>query len=228
MNLVPAKEGTTPYRVTKWVLDLPFRAAYDIDVVDSWRVPQTGRAIIAANHRSFIDSIFLAVTVPRPVSFLAKAEYFERRRTAWFFKAMGQIPVRRGDPRGAKSALRDALDVLGADGLIGIYPEGTRSRDGLLHRGNLGAARLALLARAPIIPVGLRGTAEVQPIGRRVPAPNKRVEVRFGAPIYPDLTVPLRRQLSVLTRRLMADLAALSGQPTADGVTESYRELARA
>lgn len=212
MHDMPTKEGTTAYRVAKRVLDLPFQRAYDIDVVDQWRVPSFGRAIIAANHRSFIDSIFLAVTVPQPVQFLAKAEYFDSRKTAWFFRAMGQIPVRRGSLQGAKVALQDAIDVLEGDGLIGIYPEGTRSRDGLLHRGNLGAARLAVLTGSPIIPVGLSGTIDVQPIGKLIPALNKRVEVRFGAPIYPDRSISERQQLSTMTRQLMASLAALSGQ----------------
>lgn len=215
-RLVTRTEGSAAYRVAKRLLDKPLRTAYDLDIEGAARIPTSGPVIIAANHRSFMDSIFLSLTVPRPVAFLAKAEYFDKRRTAWLFRATGQIPVRRGSPGGARLALRAATDVLDADGVIGLYPEGTRSRDGLLHRGNLGAARLAIATGAPIVPVGLLGTAEVQPPDRLVPSVGKRVEVRFGNPIYPDASASDRTQLRDLTYRLMNEIAALCGQEQTD------------
>jgi 1-acyl-sn-glycerol-3-phosphate acyltransferase len=126
------------------------------------------------------------------------------------------LAANHGSPGGARTALATALDVLVDGGVIGLYPEGTRSRDGLLQRGNLGAARLAIASGAPIVPVGLIGTHAVQPPGARVPSLGKRVEVRFGEPLYPDPTAPDRTQLRDLTLRLMADIGALCGQPQAD------------
>src|SRR5688500_7563149 len=137
------------YRLAKALLSRPLRRVYDVEVQGDARLPE-GPVVLAANHRSFMDSIFLALVVDRPVSFLAKAEYFDKRRTAWIFRSTGQIPLRRGDPRGARRAVDAALGVLARGGVVGVYPEGTRSRDGRLHRGNLGPARLAARSGAPI------------------------------------------------------------------------------
>src|SRR6478752_3617247 len=107
-------------------------------------VPKEGAVILAANHRSFLDSIFLPLVLRRRVTFVAKAEYFDDPRTAWFFRAVGQIPIRREGGSAAEGALLAATDVLERGGVFGIYPEGTRTRDGYLHRGKTGVARLAL------------------------------------------------------------------------------------
>src|SRR5437879_2987487 len=175
--------GPMGYRLAKAVLGRPLRSAYDIEVDGAGGLPDGG-AILAANQRSFMDSVFLALVVDRPVSFLAKAEYFERRRTAWMFRSTGQIPLRRGSPAGARRALETANQVLCDGGLVGVYPEGTRSRDGRLHRGPLGPARLALSSRAPIVPVGLLGTEQVQAPDQRLPRIRKPVTVRFGPPVW--------------------------------------------
>ena len=196
------------------MLSRPLRSAYDVDVDGVEHLPTVGGAIVAANHRSFMDSVFLALVVDRPVAFLAKAEYFDSRRTAWLFRATGQIPVRRGSPTGARRALDAAQDVLDEGGIVGVFPEGTRSRDGLLHRGNLGPARLALAAGAPIVPVGLVGTEAVQPPDQRLPRLGKRVAVRFGSPLRADPQPENRRiHLRELTDELMASIGALCGQP---------------
>jgi 1-acyl-sn-glycerol-3-phosphate acyltransferase len=194
------------------LLDRPLRAAFDVRVDRAERVPSTGPLIVVANHRSFMDSIFLPLVFERPIAFLAKAEYFDDRRTAWLFRATGQIPVRRGSPSGARHALQSACDVLHAGGVVGLYPEGTRSRDGLLHSGNLGAARLAVATGAPILPVGLIGTDSVQAPDQRLPRLGKRVEIRFGQPIVPDVASDPRAQLRDLTHQMMSDIAALCGQ----------------
>src|SRR5258705_8548448 len=167
------------------MLARPLGRAYKLKTEGEDHLPD-GPIILAANHRSFMDSVFLALVVDRPVSFLAKAEYFDRRRTAWLFRSTGQIPLRRGNPAGARRALDAALDVLARGGVIGVYPEGTRSRDGMLHRGNLGPARLAAASGAPIVPVGLVGTGAVQAPDQRLPRVGKQVTVRFGAPLRLD------------------------------------------
>lgn len=204
------------YRLAKTLLNRPLRRAYDVNVEGSARLPD-GPAVLAANHRSFMDSIFLSLVVDRPVSFLAKAEYFDRRRTAWLFRATGQIPLRRGNPAAAKGALDEANGVLDRGGVVGVYPEGTRSRDGLLHRGNLGPARLAATSGAPIVPVGLVGTDDVQPPDQRLPRVGKRVTVRFGRPIRLDpRRAGDRAHLRDVTDDLMSDIAALCEQEYVD------------
>jgi 1-acyl-sn-glycerol-3-phosphate acyltransferase len=197
--------------VAKRLVAPALRSAVDLRVERSDRVPATGGVIVVANHRSFMDSIFLATVLDRPVTFLAKAEYWDDRRTAWLFQATGQIPVRRGSPAGARSALDAATEVLRAGGVIGLYPEGTRSRDGQLHAGNLGAARLALATGAPIVPVGLIGTDAVQAPGQRLPRLGRRVDMRFGEPIL-TLRDGSRAQLVDLTHRVMSEIGSLCGQ----------------
>jgi 1-acyl-sn-glycerol-3-phosphate acyltransferase len=204
------------YRLAKALLSRPLRRAYDIEVEGDDRLPD-GPVVLAANHRSFMDSIFLALVMKRSVSFLAKAEYFDRRRTAWLFRSTGQIPLRRGNPAGARQAMDDALGVLDRGGVVGVYPEGTRSRDGKLHRGNLGPARLAATSGAPIVPVGLLGTDQVQAPDQRLPRLGQQVSVRFGTPI--ELGQPSagdRAHLRDVTDGMMADIAGLCGQPYDD------------
>jgi 1-acyl-sn-glycerol-3-phosphate acyltransferase len=213
MNRVSGPRG---YRLAKRLLSRPLRRAYGIEVDGIDRVPE-GPSILAANHRSFMDSVFLALVVDRPVSFLAKAEYFDRRRTAWLFRSTGQIPLRRGSPRDARRALDAAAEVLAEGGVVGIYPEGTRSRDGLLHRGTLGPARLAATSGAPIVPIGLVGTEAVQAPDQRLPRVGKRVIVRFGSPVrFDPQEAHHRSRLRDKTDGMMADIAALSGQQYVD------------
>jgi 1-acyl-sn-glycerol-3-phosphate acyltransferase len=188
------------------------RHAYDIEVVGLENVPRSGPAILAANHRSFMDSLFIAVVAPRPVSFLAKAEYFDRRRTRWIFRHTGQIPVRRGNTSGTRNALRAAVDVLDRGGVLGVYPEGTRSRDGLLHSGTGGAVYLAAVSGAPIIPIGLTGTEAVQPPDRVLPTVGGRVRIRIGTPLRPDRRAAHRRRRQDATAQLMESIGGLCDQ----------------
>jgi 1-acyl-sn-glycerol-3-phosphate acyltransferase len=215
--------GPVGYRVARALLSRPLRRAYDIEVGGAGRLPD-GPAILAANHRSFMDSVFLAVAADRPVAFMAKAEYFDRRRTAWIFRSTGQIPLRRGSPSGARRALDSALGVLADGGLVGVYPEGTRSRDGRLHRGHLGPARLAATSGAPIVPVGLTGTDKVQAPDQRLPRVGKRVTVTFGSPMQVHAEAATRRlQLRDATHRMMADIAVLCGQEYVDRYAEPVK-----
>jgi 1-acyl-sn-glycerol-3-phosphate acyltransferase len=172
------------YWIMKGLLTPLLRGLYRVRVDGRVNVPRRGPVILAANHRSFLDSLFLPLVVGRRVTFVAKAEYFDSKKTAWFFRGVGQIPIRREGGNASEGALAAATDVLEGGGVFAIYPEGTRTRDGFTHRGHTGVARLALRTGAPIIPVGLVGTEECQPVDRKLPRLFRRVEIRFGAPIH--------------------------------------------
>jgi 1-acyl-sn-glycerol-3-phosphate acyltransferase len=125
----------------------------------------------------------LPLVVRRRVTFVAKAEYFDNPKTAWFFRGVGQIPIRREGGSASERALASATEVLMAGKIFGIYPEGTRTRDGMLHRGHTGVARLALRCNAPVVPVGMIGSDEVQPIDSKMPKLFRHVTIRFGEPV---------------------------------------------
>jgi 1-acyl-sn-glycerol-3-phosphate acyltransferase len=185
-------------------------------------VPATGAAILASNHLSAADWIFMPLSLKRRVTFLAKAEYFTGTGVGgWLsrtlFTALGAMPVQRQTHRAAQEALDTALGVLRRGEGFGIYPEGTRSRDGRLARGKTGVAWLALTADCPVVPVAVHGTDRVQPVDSRWPRPHK-VWVTFGEP----LTFPEQRGMagngrgrSVVTDRIMEAIAELSGQEKA-------------
>ena len=175
------------YWTLKAVLTPVLRAVYRVRIEGREHLPRRGAVILAANHRSFLDSLFLPLAIGwRRMTFVAKAEYFERRRTAWFFRGVGQIPIQRTGGAASEAALSAATSVLRRGEAFGIYPEGTRTRDGFTHRGHTGVARLALATGAPIVPVGLVGTAEAQPTDAKLPRLWQPVAVRFGNPIRPD------------------------------------------
>ncbi len=185
-------------------------------------VPGTGPVILASNHLSFADSMVIPVVAPRRVVFLAKEEYFTapgvkgRLSKAWF-TGIGAVPVRREDTKSAIDSLQTALEVLRRGEALGLYPEGTRSRDGRLYRGRTGVAHLALMSGAPIVPVGLEGTERLQPLGTRVPR-LVRVTVRFGRPITPAGQydgVPAGRARREITDQVMTEIQKLSGQEAA-------------
>jgi 1-acyl-sn-glycerol-3-phosphate acyltransferase len=171
------------YWVIKIVVTPVLRVCCRIKVEGKEHLPRSGPVILASNHRSFLDSIFIPLLVSRRVTFVAKAEYFDDPKSAWFFRGVGQIPIRREGGSASERALESATEVLEAGGVFGIYPEGTRTRDGKLHRGHTGVARLALRTGAPIIPVGIIGSDEVQPIDSKLPRLFKTVRIRFGEPI---------------------------------------------
>ena len=169
--------------------------------------------IVAANHISFFDSVALLQSIPRRAFFIGKAEYMDSWTTRRLFPAMGLIPIEREQARKAMAALEVAADVLRRGDALGIYPEGTRSRDGLLHKGHTGVAQLAMMSGAPIVPVGLVGTEHIQPIGARVPRPFRRAVVRFGTPLDPAAYGGSpRRRRQLLTDDLMEAIRRLSGQ----------------
>jgi 1-acyl-sn-glycerol-3-phosphate acyltransferase len=216
------------YQLTKALVGSALRRCYQLDVKGLAHLPDRGPMVLAANHRSFMDSIFLALVTPRPISFIAKAEYWDSWRTAWMFRATGQIPLRRGSASAAHEAMVSAGRILSGHGVIGIYPEGTRSRDGGLHPGNIGAARLAQAFGAPIVPVGLVGTEAVQAPDEPLPHLFKPVSVRFGPPHHLPSANGTRRRKAELrgaTDRLMLAIAELSGQDYVADASPDHQQV---
>ncbi len=173
--------------LVRWLLAPLARLVYRPVVHGADNVPRTGAVILAANHRAAVDTAVIALTAGRPVSFLGKAEYFtgkglRGRAFASFLSALGYVPVDRSNAKAGLDALFAARTVLEAGGAFAIYPEGTRSLDGRLHRGHTGVATLAMGTGAPVVPVALIGTERVQPVGARFPR-VRRVVVRFGPPL---------------------------------------------
>lgn len=210
------------YQVLHGVVPPMFRLVWRPVVWGLENVPATGPVILASNHLSFADSVVIPTLVPRRVAFLAKDDYFtgtgpKGAFTKAWFEALGMLPVDRDDPQAALKSLDVALEVLREGGAFGIYPEGTRSRDGRLYRGRTGAAHLALTAGCPIVPVGLVGTERLQPVGSNLPR-LVRIEVSFGAPIQVAGRfegVPLGRARRELTDEVMTAIAGLTGQELA-------------
>jgi 1-acyl-sn-glycerol-3-phosphate acyltransferase len=173
-------------RRTRRIVSPIARRLWHIDLVGYDRLPDEGPAILCPNHISFLDSAFLMLTAPRNISFIGKAEYMDSWKTKFLFPAMGMIPVDRSGGEKAQTALGTAADVLQRGELFGIFPEGTRSRDGLLYKGRTGAARLALDVGCPIFPVGIVGTDAIQPPGAKAPKPFKHCTITIGRPIRPE------------------------------------------
>ena len=159
---------------------------WDIEMSGYERLPDEGPAILCPNHISFFDSALLAFTVPRNISFVGKAEYMDSWKTKFVFPAMGMIPIDRSGGEKSASALDAAAEVLGRGELFGIYPEGTRSRTGTLHKGRTGAARLAMQLNCPIYPVGIIGTDAIQPPGARAPKLRRSCSIEIGRAIRPE------------------------------------------
>jgi len=176
------------YWLMKYVVIGPIvKAIFRPWVVGRRNVPTTGAAILASNHLSFVDSVFLPLMIDRPVAFLAKSDYFTGRgisgwATRLFMKATGQIPIDRSGGKASEASLNTGLQVLGRGELLGIYPEGTRSPDGRLYRGRTGIARMALEAKVPVIPVIMVDTDTMMPIGTTLPR-IVRVGVVIGEPL---------------------------------------------
>lgn len=176
------------YWLMKYIVVGPIvKAIFRPWIVGAENIPSTGAAILASNHLSVSDSIILPLMIERPMTFLAKAEYFTGRglkgwATRWFMKGTGQIPIDRSGGSASEAALNTALLVLGRGSLLGIYPEGTRSPDGILYRGRTGIARMALEAKVPVIPVVMVDTDAMMPIGTTVPR-VVRVGMVIGEPL---------------------------------------------
>jgi 1-acyl-sn-glycerol-3-phosphate acyltransferase len=189
-------------------------------------IPRTGGFILAANHLSFVDSLFMPLACPRPVVFLGKADYFESWRTRWFFRAVSVIPVRRQGGAAGEAAILAGIEALKEGRAVGIYPEGTRSPDGRLYRGKTGVARMALEAKVPVIPVSIRGTTEIMPLDAKVPRMSGKVLVEFGKPLEFDRYYDRPRDRFVLrsvTDEIMYEIMMLSGQEYVDEYASSVK-----
>jgi 1-acyl-sn-glycerol-3-phosphate acyltransferase len=195
-------------------------------------LPKQGAAILASNHMSFSDSIFLPLAVPRRITFLAKSEYFTGRGIkGWlmkkFFEGAGQVPIDRSGGRASEAAVNTAISILKSGQLLGIYPEGTRSPDGKLYRGRTGMARIAIEAGVPVIPVAMIGTYDIQPIGQVLPR-IKRVGIAFGEPIDMSQFLGKQRDPAVLreaTNLVMESLKKLGGQEYVDIYATKAKEI---
>ena len=211
--------GALQRRVRR-VLRPTFRTLWRFELDGFDRLPTDGPAILCPNHVSFLDSAFLMMMVPRPISFVGKAEYMDSWKTRHLFPAMGMIPIDRSGGDKSAAALDAAEAVLRRGELFGIFPEGTRSRDGMLYKGRTGAARLALKVGCPIFPVGIVGTREIQPPDSVVPRVNfprfnMHCSIRIGQPIdvsrYADRAAD-HLVLREITDELMFEIRELTGQ----------------
>ena len=207
------------YRVSRIVAGPFLHGLWRPQITGDEHIPPTGGAILASNHLSLLDSIFLPFMVSRPVTFAAKQEYFTgtspgQRFTAAYMRATKQLSVERAGTRAAQETLQAAVDLVKNGELFGIYPEGTRSPDGRLYRGRTGVGWLALASGVPVIPVAMIGTDRALPPGRAIPAIH-RVGIRVGKPLtfesYQDVRPAARARRSI-TDEVMEAIRALSGQ----------------
>jgi len=217
--------------IARAVLKPLFGFAWRIEVEGLDRLPSTGGAIMCPNHLSVLDHFVLGATLPRRITFVGKGEYMDSWKTKYIFPALGMIPIDRSGGSAAEGALNAAAGVLEAGELFGIYPEGTRSRDGKLHKGHTGAARLALRTGSPIFPVGLQGTLEVQPPDSSMPKPFRVMRVRIGRPVKVDRYLDRpddRLVLRQITDEVMYEIRELSGQEYVDTYATKKSEVAPA
>ena len=215
---------STFYRSARTFVVRPLaRAFFNPWVKGRGHVPASGGAILASNHLSVSDSVFMPAVLDRQVHFLAKMEYFTGTGlkgwiTRRFFVAINQLPMDRSGGAASLHSLQAGLEALQKGKLLGIYPEGTRSPDGRLHRGKIGVAKLALAAGVPVVPIAMVGTDKVQPIGRSIPHPG-RVGVIFGEPLDFSHLQNRKDEIAVLrevTDEIMEAIRRLSGQEYVD------------
>lgn len=209
---LPGSERLAKYGVA--ALRRVVHRLWDINVTGLQHIPAAGPAILCPNHLSFCDSVFVPLALPRRIWAIGKGEYLDDWKTKHLFPAFGMIPVDRSGGDAAQVALDTAARVLNGGHLFMIYPEGTRSRSGNLHKARTGAARLALRCDAPIIPVGHTGTLAVQPPDQFMMKPGLTVEVNFGRPMFiedhGDPSDP--RTIRTFADAVMFEIAELSGQ----------------
>jgi 1-acyl-sn-glycerol-3-phosphate acyltransferase len=223
------------YWFLKWVAIGPWlKLVFRPHVEGAENVPATGPAILASNHLSYADWLFMPLTLPRRVTFVAKAEYFTTPGVkGWFqkkfFSGAGQVPIDRSGASAAEGALASARQILDDGELFGIYPEGTRSHDGRLYRGKTGVARLALESGVPVIPIAVLGTNVVAPPGKKFGS-FTRPGVRFGKPLdfsrYEGMEND-RYIMRAITDEIMYEIMQLSGQEYVDIYAATAKELSQ-
>lgn len=207
------------YRLSRLVAGPFLRLLVRPTVIGAEHIPATGPAILASNHLSVIDSIYLPLMVERPVSFAAKSEYFTGTRlrdkaVSAYLRATNQLSTDRTGGAAAMGMLEAALEHLRSGQLFGIYPEGTRSPDGRLYRGRTGVGYLALNSGAPVVPVAMVGTDRILPPGQRLPRPGA-IEIRIGEPLdFAEFRGQPAgaRQRRAVTDQVVTAIQKLSGQ----------------
>lgn len=207
------------YDVVKAVIKSAVRVLYRIETEGMENFPPTGPVIVAANHQSFLDSIFIPVGLKRRMVYLAKAEYFESWKTRWLYSELGMIPLPRRSKGRAEAALQTAVEVLHEGWALGVYPEGTRSPDGRVYRGRTGIGRLAHRSRAPVVPVGISGSKEIMPKGARFPRLTGKVAVRYGEPMTFDKYLAQPETPAIvraITQDIMERIVTLAGAEYVD------------
>ncbi|MFJ3392396.1 lysophospholipid acyltransferase family protein [Leifsonia aquatica] len=223
----PVQRPGLTYYLGRWIMAPIAKIVYRPRVIGRKNVPRHGKVILASNHQSFIDSILIPLMSPRRVQFLAKSHYFEGtglkgRISRSFFTAIGAVGVRRGAGQAAQEALEQSRRIIDTGAAFALYPEGTRSLDGRLYKGRTGVGWLALTTGAKVVPVGLIGTDEMQPVGAKFPR-VRRVTIAFGEPLDlahygPPESGRARRQA---TDEIMAAIHALTGQELAGTYNEA-------
>lgn len=219
------------YRVSRVVAGPLLKAFARPQVTGMEHIPASGGAIVASNHLSIVDSIYLPLMVDRPVTFAAKSEYFTGTRpidrlTAAYLRATNQLAVDRTGPRAAQDMLQAALKLLLDGQLFGIYPEGTRSPDGRLYRGRIGVGWLAVNSGLPVIPVAMHGTDHLLPPGHIVPRLT-RIKITIGKPLTfgPDvLNGPVGKARRAVTDQVMQAIQNLSGQEYVPVYASTHKE----
>jgi 1-acyl-sn-glycerol-3-phosphate acyltransferase len=224
------------YWLLKWVFIGPLiKLVFRPEAEGTENVPEEGGAILASNHLSYSDWLFMPLTLPRRVTFVAKAEYFTTPGLkGWlqktFFSGAGQVPLDRSGGRASEGAIATGLKILSAGELFGIYPEGTRSHDGRLYRGRTGVARMALESKVPVIPCAVIGTDVVAPPGK-IYGRYTRPHIRFGKPLdfsrYQGMESD-RYVLRSITDEIMYEIMQLSGQEYVDVYATKAKEDAKA
>lgn len=194
-------------------------------------IPRTGPVILASNHLSFIDSVILPLVIRRRISFLTASNYFAGRGFgSWalkrFLLATGMIPLDRAGGKASEASLRAGLKYLSKGGMLGIYPEGSRSPDGKMHRGRTGVARMLLEGHVPVVPVAMFNTDKVMAVGSNK-IKLERIAITFGKPL--DFSrfegqEGDRDTLRAITDEIMDDIRHLSGQEYVDAYSSSRRK----
>lgn len=198
------------YRTTNLTLGTFLRIMFRPRYLGRDKIPVDGPLIIAANHLSHIDPAFIMTATKRPVSYMSKKEHFDGVIRRLVFKQVGVIPVDREE--GGKDALKGAIEILEKGGAIGIFPEGTRSRDGKMGKGKTGVARLAALTGAAVVPVAIRQTDGVWPVSKRAPRPWRKFYYKFGDPIYFDYKEKNHENFRKFTDSVMSRIVELSNE----------------
>ena len=198
------------YMTTRLTLGTFLRIMFRPRYLDRAKIPVDGPLIVAANHLSHIDPAFVMTAVKRPISYMSKKEHFDGTVRRLVFKRVGVIPVDR--ETGGSDALNGAIEVLKEGGAIGIFPEGTRSRDGEMGKGKTGVARLAAATGAAVVPVAIRQTDDVWPVSKRIPRPWRKFFYKFGDPIYFDHSDVNSDTLRQFTDEVMENIVTLSDE----------------